>query len=75
MELPGRIIIAKGRDAAIVNVLRTSIIIRMSPSNGNVHPVVDSTAVFKDDLFRNKVLFCTGGGSGICRVMTEAVVS
>jgi hypothetical protein len=72
MEIPGRIIMA--RDAATVNVLRTSIIIRMSPSNGNVHPVVDSTAVFKDDLFRNKILFCTGGGSGICRVMTGAVV-
>lgn len=47
----------------------------MSQSDGDIHPVVDSTAVFKDDIFKNKVLFCTGGGSGICRVMTEAVVS
>jgi 2,4-dienoyl-CoA reductase [(3E)-enoyl-CoA-producing], peroxisomal len=49
----------------------------MSQSDGDirVHPVVDSTAVFKDNIFENKVLFCTGGGSGICRVMTEAVVS
>lgn len=39
-----------------------------------VAPVVDSTAVFKDDIFKGKVLFCTGGGSGICRGMTETVV-
>lgn len=38
-------------------------------------PVVDSTSVFKPDIFNGKVLFCTGGGSGICRAMTEAVVS
>ncbi|KAI9507733.1 NAD-P-binding protein [Russula earlei] len=38
------------------------------------HPVVDSTTVFRRDIFKNKVLFCTGGGSGICRVMTEAVL-
>jgi hypothetical protein len=38
-------------------------------------PIVDSTAVFKGDIFKGKVLFCTGGGSGICRGMTEAVVS
>lgn len=37
-------------------------------------PVVDSTAVFKDGLFKGKVLFCTGGGSGICKEMTRAVV-
>ena len=49
--------------------------IKMSQSDGDVHPAVDSTVVFKDDIFKNKVLFCTGGGSGICRVMTEAVVS
>ena len=36
---------------------------------------VDSTAVFKNDIFKGKVLFCTGGGSGICKAMTEAVVS
>jgi hypothetical protein len=48
---------------------------KMSQLDGVVHPVVDSTAVFKNDIFKNKVLFCTGGGSGICRVMTEAIVS
>ncbi|KZV75270.1 2,4-dienoyl-CoA reductase [Peniophora sp. CONT] len=37
-------------------------------------PVVDSTAVFKADIFKGKVLFCTGGGSGICRVMTETIM-
>ena len=37
-------------------------------------PPVDSTAVFKNDIFKGKVLFCTGGGSGICKGMTEAVV-
>ncbi|KAI0033884.1 2,4-dienoyl-CoA reductase [Vararia minispora EC-137] len=37
-------------------------------------PVVDSTAVFMPDIFKGKVLFCTGGGSGICRAMTEAVM-
>ena len=31
--------------------------------------------VFKRDIFKGKVLFCTGGGSGIGKVMTEAVVS
>lgn len=46
----------------------------MSHPDRGIHPVVDSTAVFKQDIFKNKVLFCTGGGSGICRVMTEAVV-
>ncbi len=39
-----------------------------------VAPIVDSTAVFRSDIFKGKVLFCTGGGSGICRGMTEAVV-
>ncbi|EPS95702.1 NAD-binding protein [Fomitopsis schrenkii] len=39
-----------------------------------VAPVVDSSAIFKDDIFKGKVLFCTGGGSGICKGMTEAVM-
>jgi len=39
-----------------------------------VSPIIDSTAVFKPDIFKGKVLFCTGGGSGICRGMTEAVM-
>ena len=38
-------------------------------------PPVDSTAVFKNDIFKGKVLFCTGGGSGICKAMTQAIVS
>ncbi|PIL30007.1 hypothetical protein GSI_07918 [Ganoderma sinense ZZ0214-1] len=36
-------------------------------------PTVDSTAVFKNDIFKGKVLFCTGGGSGICKAMTQAM--
>ncbi|KAJ7595325.1 2,4-dienoyl-CoA reductase [Mycena floridula] len=39
-----------------------------------VQPVVKSTTVFKPDLFKGKVLFCTGGGSGICRGMTDAMM-
>ncbi|KAJ2932966.1 hypothetical protein H1R20_g4126, partial [Candolleomyces eurysporus] len=39
-----------------------------------VQPIADSTSVFKEDLFKGKVLFCTGGGSGICRGMTEAMM-
>ncbi|KAH8111173.1 NAD-binding protein [Phellopilus nigrolimitatus] len=35
---------------------------------------VDSNAVFKADIFNGRVLFCTGGGSGICRTMTEAIM-
>ncbi|KAG6908863.1 hypothetical protein DXG01_002937 [Tephrocybe rancida] len=46
----------------------------MAPS-AYVVPQVNSTAVFKADIFQGKVLFCTGGGSGICRGMTEAIVS
>jgi len=45
----------------------------MSPSP-YVVPIVESTAVFKPDLFKGKVLFCTGGGSGICRGMTETMM-
>jgi len=39
-----------------------------------VAPVTDSTAIFRQDLFKGKVLFCTGGGSGICKAMTEAIM-
>jgi len=46
----------------------------MAQSDAGVHPVVDSTVVFKRDIFKDKVIFCTGGGSGICRVMTEAIM-
>ena len=30
--------------------------------------------MFKPDLFAGKVLFCTGGGSGICKGMTEQIM-
>ena len=46
----------------------------MSTSTRYVSKVVDSTSIFKDDIFKGKVLFCTGGGSGICKSMTESVV-
>lgn len=35
---------------------------------------VPSLQVFKPDLFKGKVLFCTGGGSGICRGMTQQIM-
>ncbi|KAF8154902.1 2,4-dienoyl-CoA reductase [Crassisporium funariophilum] len=44
------------------------------PTSPYVVPIVESTSVFKPDIFRGKVLFCTGGGSGICRGMTEAMM-
>ena len=34
----------------------------------------NSESVFKPDIFKGKVLFCTGGGSGICKEMTYAMV-
>jgi hypothetical protein len=82
---PGRIIIMpharspwswsrRRSPAAVVNVATPTSTIKMSQSDRVVHPIVDSTAVFKDDIFKNKVLLCTGGGSGICRSMTETVV-
>ncbi|KAF7721034.1 hypothetical protein EC973_005532 [Apophysomyces ossiformis] len=37
-------------------------------------PAVDTTNIFKDNIFTGKVLLCSGGGSGICRAMTEAMV-
>ncbi|KAF7970676.1 hypothetical protein HWV62_23268 [Athelia sp. TMB] len=39
-----------------------------------VAPVVNSESVFRTNLFEGKVLFCTGGGSGICRAMTESMM-
>ncbi|KAL0088592.1 2,4-dienoyl-CoA reductase [Phycomyces blakesleeanus] len=35
---------------------------------------VPTTQIFKDNIFAGKVLLCSGGGSGICRGMTEAVL-
>ncbi|TCD60716.1 hypothetical protein EIP91_009637 [Steccherinum ochraceum] len=46
----------------------------MSTKVAQILPAVDSTAVFKENIFNGKVLFCTGGGSGICKGMTEAVM-
>ncbi|KAJ7240398.1 2,4-dienoyl-CoA reductase [Mycena haematopus] len=43
-------------------------------STAFVAPLTLSTSTFKDDIFKGKVLFCTGGGSGICRGMTEAIM-
>ena len=34
----------------------------------------NSESVFKPDIFKGKALFCTGGGSGICKEMTYAMV-
>ncbi|KAH7890348.1 hypothetical protein F5I97DRAFT_1834789 [Phlebopus sp. FC_14] len=39
-----------------------------------IAPVSSSTDTFKPDLFKGKVLFCTGGGSGICKEMTKAMM-
>lgn len=33
-----------------------------------------SIDVFKPDIFKGKVLFCTGGGSGICKTMVEQIM-
>ncbi|KAG1049792.1 hypothetical protein G6F46_006088 [Rhizopus delemar] len=35
---------------------------------------METTQIFKEGLFKDKVLLCSGGGSGICKVMTEAMV-
>lgn len=40
-----------------------------------IAPLIDSHDIFKPDIFKGKVLFCTGGGSGICRGMTEAIMA
>ncbi|KAJ3574593.1 hypothetical protein NP233_g1669 [Leucocoprinus birnbaumii] len=58
----------------LLNTLRSpTLMTHMAPS-AHIQPSVDSTSVFKSDLFRGKVLFCTGGGSGICRGMTAAMM-
>ncbi|KAF8311430.1 NAD-binding protein [Cantharellus anzutake] len=38
-------------------------------------PPIKSTEVFKKDIFEGKVLFCTGGPSGICKAMTKSIMS
>ncbi|KAJ6460686.1 2,4-dienoyl-CoA reductase [Mycena vitilis] len=43
-------------------------------AQGFVAPWRVSTSVFKEGIFDGKVVFCTGGGSGICRGMTQAMV-
>jgi 2,4-dienoyl-CoA reductase [(3E)-enoyl-CoA-producing], peroxisomal len=40
-----------------------------------VAPVGDSVKVFQPDIFNGKVLFATGGGSGIGKGMVLATVS
>ena len=37
--------------------------------------LTNSESVFQPGIFKGKVLFCTGGGSGICKEMTYAVAS
>ncbi|KAH7923326.1 NAD(P)-binding protein [Leucogyrophana mollusca] len=44
------------------------------PPKPFVAPIVDSKSVFLPNIFKGKVLFCTGGGSGICKAMTESVM-
>ncbi|SOV05038.1 related to SPS19 - peroxisomal 2,4-dienoyl-CoA reductase [Ustilago sp. UG-2017a] len=38
-------------------------------------PAADPAKIFKSDIFKGKVLFCTGGGSGICYEMTKTIMS
>ncbi|OWZ67395.1 hypothetical protein AYX15_01540 [Cryptococcus neoformans] len=38
-------------------------------------PILDSKSTFKPDLFKGKVLFCTGGRSGICYQIVETMMS
>ncbi|GAC95768.1 hypothetical protein PHSY_003344 [Pseudozyma hubeiensis SY62] len=40
-----------------------------------VLPPADPSKVFRPDIFKGKVLFCTGGGSGICYEMTKTIMS
>ncbi|KAF9977323.1 hypothetical protein BGZ73_006364 [Actinomortierella ambigua] len=40
----------------------------------STNPVAPTTSVFKEDILKGKVAFVTGGGSGICRGMTEALL-
>jgi len=48
----------------------------MAPARAVAAPPAPlSTTVFLPDIFKGKVLFCTGGGSGICKTITAAVMS
>lgn len=40
-----------------------------------VLPAADPAKIFRPDLFKGKVLFCTGGGSGICYEITKTIMS
>jgi len=47
----------------------------MSPAAAvRAPPPPSSLDVFREGIFNGKVLFCTGGGSGICKEMTAAVL-
>ncbi|CAE6529287.1 unnamed protein product [Rhizoctonia solani] len=49
----------------------------MSPTPSKtpfVSPYNHSISTFRENIFDGKVLFCTGGGSGICRGMVEAMM-
>ncbi|KIJ33031.1 hypothetical protein M422DRAFT_76509 [Sphaerobolus stellatus SS14] len=48
----------------------------MSPTTPiSAPPPPSSLSVFREGIFDGKVLFCTGGGSGICKEMTAAVLT
>ncbi|KAF9950059.1 hypothetical protein BGZ65_006887, partial [Modicella reniformis] len=38
------------------------------------NPVAPTNSIFKEDILKGKVAFVTGGGSGICKGMAEALV-
>ncbi|OCF38461.1 peroxisomal 2,4-dienoyl-CoA reductase [Kwoniella heveanensis CBS 569] len=47
----------------------------MSSPKPFVLPVADSKSTFVPDLFKGKVLFCTGGRSGICYKIVETMMT